>query len=185
MGLAEGAEQVLDVMSHFVGDDVGISEVTVGADLLLHRREEREVKIDALVGAAVERAGLGSGAAATGLHRTGEEHEFRRFVGQAVLAEDLGPDVFRTGENLFREPGEFLFFGRRGVFARGLRTRTDYLTGFLNDRGRVAAQQPGEESDNDEAADTQAANGAHRRAAPAVVNVRAFASSFEFHDKNG
>ena len=66
MGLAEGSEQVLDVVSYLVGDDIGIGEITVSPDLGPHGLEEIEIEIDGLVGRTIERTYGGIGAAAAG-----------------------------------------------------------------------------------------------------------------------
>ena len=50
MGLVEGSEQVLDMVSDLVGDHIGVCEVAVCSEGLLHRGEEAEVEIDRLVG---------------------------------------------------------------------------------------------------------------------------------------
>ena len=50
MGLVEGSEQVLDMVSDLVGDHIGVCKVAVCSEGLLHRGEEAEVEIDRLVG---------------------------------------------------------------------------------------------------------------------------------------
>ena len=55
MSLPERAEKVLDMMTDLMGDHVSVGQVAVRSDLPLHRGEEAEVDIDALVGGTVER----------------------------------------------------------------------------------------------------------------------------------
>ena len=55
VGLPERAQKILDVMTDLMGDHVGVGQVAVRSDLPLHRGEEAEVDIDALVGGTVER----------------------------------------------------------------------------------------------------------------------------------
>ena len=50
MRFGEGPEKILDVMPDLVGNDIGIGKITRGAELFLHRSEEREVDIDRTVG---------------------------------------------------------------------------------------------------------------------------------------
>ena len=45
MGLAQYAQQVLHVVAHLMGDDVGIGEVAVGTQLPLHGGEEAQVDV--------------------------------------------------------------------------------------------------------------------------------------------
>ena len=77
LDLAEDAELVLDVVADLVGDDVGVGEVALHAELLLHLLEERGVEIDLLVERAVERPHRGLGRAAAAAGAAGVEHHAR------------------------------------------------------------------------------------------------------------
>ena len=72
------AEQVLDVMAHFVRDHIGLGEVAGCAEPLLQFPKETQVDVDLAVVGAIERPHGGRSEAAGRLHGTGEEYE-RRF----------------------------------------------------------------------------------------------------------
>ncbi len=89
---AEGPEQVLDVMSVLVGDDVALGErATLRAELCPELVEEAEVEVDEPVGRAVERPGRGARRAAAGVGRVGEQHGVDRLVCLARARELVGP----------------------------------------------------------------------------------------------
>lgn len=161
-------------MSHFVGNDVGVGEVAVSAELLLHGAEEGEVDIDALVGGAVEGAGGGGGAAAARLHAFGEEHKFGRHVGLAHLLELGGPHVFGAGENLSGELGEFLLL--RGRLVGGFRFRAARQLAVVDDIRGVFPQNKADDADDDGTADAHTGDLA-AASATTVIYVAAFSSS--------
>ena len=103
VGGVKGAQEVLDMMSHFVSDDVSVGEVAVSPNLTFHALEELQVEIYGLVGRAIEWSAIGSGTAATRVHCTGKDDHLRGTVGHPHLPELLRPHVFGTGKNLFAE----------------------------------------------------------------------------------
>ena len=69
MHLLGDAEQVLDVMSDFVGDDVGLGEIARCTEPLRQHAVEIEVDVDLPVPGAIERPDRRARPAARGLHR--------------------------------------------------------------------------------------------------------------------
>ena len=116
MRFGEGPEKILDVMPDLVGNDIGIGKITRGAELFLHRSEEREVDIDRTVGRTVERSRLGCGASASGLYRAGVKDKGWRFVGPAHSRELFRPNVFGAGKNLLGKACKSFFLFGRDIF---------------------------------------------------------------------
>ena len=78
-GLPQEAQQVLDVMAVFVGDDVALGERPAGrAEPVAQLLEEVGVEVDQLVGRAIERPGRGAGRAAAALGRAREQDRVDR-----------------------------------------------------------------------------------------------------------
>jgi hypothetical protein len=93
------AEQVLHVMSNFVGDDVGLCEIPSRAETILELTKKTEIDVNASILRTIERTGGATGEPAAGLNQVREKHEPRFLVLPAHLAEDLVPGVFGIGEN--------------------------------------------------------------------------------------
>ena len=55
------AEQRLDVMSHLVGDDVGLGEITGSAEAVAQLAEERKVQVYLVIGGTVKGTDRGLG----------------------------------------------------------------------------------------------------------------------------
>jgi len=92
-------EQILNVMSNFVGYDVGLCEVASRTQAFLELTEKTEVDINASIFRTIERTARTTGEPAAGLSQVGEEHEPRLLVLSAHLPEELMPRVFGVGEN--------------------------------------------------------------------------------------
>jgi hypothetical protein len=92
-------EQILNVMSNFVGYDVRLCEIASRTQALLELTEKTEVDINASIFWTIERTARTTGEPAAGLNQVGEEHEPRLLVLSAHLPEELMPRVFGVGEN--------------------------------------------------------------------------------------
>ena len=151
------AGKVFHMMSHLVGDDVGIGKVAIGTQLFLHGSEEREVDIQFLVARAVEGPHLCRALPAGGLRGIGIEHHRRYLVLGAILLEDLRPHVFCTGQNLRRELGQFLFFlGEFALTLGHLGVSAHRLLGSLHAGfQRVTTREVGNSHSDDDTTDTQ------------------------------
>lgn len=115
------AGEFLDVVADFVGDDVGVGEVSAAAEFALHLFEEVGVEVDGFFGGDVEgaHAGVGGAAAAHAGHAVVVD-ELRGAVGEAVLLEDFGPDFFGgAGDGADEVVDLFLFFGEGLCFGLG------------------------------------------------------------------
>src|SRR5262245_53037264 len=94
------AEKVLHMMSHFVGDNVGLRELGIRAsEFLFQLIKEGRIEINGSVRRAVERANRRRRDAAPGLYLVGEKHHVRRRIMFADLAELFTPDLLRESKD--------------------------------------------------------------------------------------
>src|SRR6185312_8171178 len=68
-------EQILHVMSNFVGDDVGLCEIASCTQAFLELTEKTEVDVNASILRTIKRTSGAAGEPATGLNQVREEHE--------------------------------------------------------------------------------------------------------------
>src|SRR5688572_31814236 len=68
-------EQRLDVVTHLVGDHVGLGEIAGRAEALAERAEEIEVEIDLVIRRTIERSDGGAGHAARRSNGATAEHQ--------------------------------------------------------------------------------------------------------------
>ena len=94
--LVGDAHQVLHMVAHLVGDDIGLGEVAGRAQVALQGVVERQVDVDLLVARAVERPHGGLAGAAGRGPTAAEQHQLGPLVGGAVFLEDGRPGVFRV-----------------------------------------------------------------------------------------
>ena len=92
-------EQILHVMSDFVGYHVGLCEIASCPQGFLEQTVKTEVDINASIVRAIERTARATGEPAAGPSLVREEYELRLLVLPAHLPEDLMPGVFGIGEN--------------------------------------------------------------------------------------
>ena len=181
VGLVQGAQQVLDVMTYLVGYYVRVREVAVGPQLLAHTGEEGKVNIEVFIGRTVERSHSGLALSAGSGGAAGVEHQGRGLVcTQAVICKVLGPDVFRRGQDLAGEFGQGLVL-RCGLVV-GNRLAQLYAAGLyyvLNHVSQIASHKESDEGYYQNAANTQAGN--LSGCASAVFYMGAFTSSVQSH----
>ena len=181
MGLAQGAEQVLHMVAHLMGDDIRIGEVAVGPELLPHGGEETQVDIQFLIAGAVERAHGGLSRAAGGGGGAGIQDQGRRPVcADAGLPEIGAPDVLGGGEDLLGERGEGFVFGRGfiggllgGLHPAGVDDTLDHVS-------EGPALQEHDQGDQGDAAQAQSGGRAAAHSS-AVFHIGTFPSSIKFH----
>jgi hypothetical protein len=178
--LVGDAEEVLHVMTDFVGDDVGLGKVTRGAQLISEIAIEAEIDVDFLIGRAIERAGLGTGEATTGLDFAREEHKARLPVALAVAPEELIPDVLGISEDGFDELGEFVIrsSGARSLLLNLALGRIPHL---LEKRLRVSTEKD-DEQDDDKGAEAASDGEWFAAHASPVFDIGALTSAFPAHD---
>ena len=58
MCLLKRARKILDMMSDFMCNDIGISEIAISPNPPLHAGEERQIDVDGLISTAVERSAV-------------------------------------------------------------------------------------------------------------------------------
>src|SRR5438105_5903382 len=169
------AQQVLDVVTDFVRDDVGLREVAGRAEALVELAEEGEIEIHLPIGGAVERPNLGASDAARRLRRAVEEHQHGRHVRIAALTEDLAPRVLGVGEHLRNEVCLRVIVADAGradrLILRHAARRADEIQ-------RVRTRDPGNQQKEYQTAHAAAEgqpNAAHTYAAP-IFDIAALAS---------
>jgi hypothetical protein len=136
--LARNAQQVLDVMTDFVGDDIRLGEIARGIQFILQVLIKAEVNVDLLVGGAVERPHRRFGHTAGGLHGTGKQHQFWVNVLPPHLAKQSPPGVFCVRQD---NRDEFDLLIQDGFPCGGSLRRGGVRTRLLQNGGWVAAQQ--------------------------------------------
>ena len=187
--LVADADEVLHVMSHLVGDDVGLSEVTWCAEAGRQLAEEVEVEPSRHVDRAVEGAHPRVGEPAPGLGLAGVEHEVGGLIlvaelllpGRLHVVEDIGHEVDELGIGVGRtvQPRS-----RRGRLVHGVEAAR--VEGATAAQDRLPAEDHREQGDDDpqrpaalpqgaDAADDRAeapeTSGARRRLAALVPHV--------------
>ena len=181
MGLAQGAEEVLHVVAHLMGDDIRIGEVAVGPELLPHGGEEAQVDVQFLVAGAVERAHGGLSRAASRGGGAGIENQGGGAVSaDAVLSEIGAPHVFGGGEDLAGELGERLVLGRGFIAALLGRLDAAAVDHALDHVSEGAALQEHDQRDKGDAAQSDSGGGAAAHSS-AVFHIGTFPSSIKFH----
>ena len=175
------AEQLLHVMSHLVGDDIGAREVATGSQPLIQFVEERKIDEDALVRRAIERSHGGFGKAAAGIDGAAEQHEFRLTVTGRQLRHDRLPDGFGVRQH----DGDLLAsFGLVSRFPVGLhRIRSGTDPGCLHtaqQHRRVDAEIHADQHDGNHADSADAGAAADAHAAP-VLDIVALPASLPAH----
>ena len=123
------------MVSDFVSDHVGLSEVAGGGKALRHFLEERHVQVDLLVGRAIERTGRRCRQTTGGIDAIAEQHQGRVFILPTCLLENLTPGVFGIAEDRTHEFGAFVIGRWR-------------LAGLVGGRCRLLAHLPGELSED-------------------------------------
>ena len=108
LDLGRDPEEVLDMMAHLVGDDVGLGEIPGGAEATLELGEEREVEVDPAIRRTVEGTDRGGVEAARRCHGVGEQDERRLLVATSETRQGCAPGVLRVGEDDRDEIGPFV-----------------------------------------------------------------------------
>ena len=120
--LAFDAQQFLDVMSDFVGQDVGFGEFSGRAEALLQFVVEAEIDVNLFVLGTVERAGGGLRRAAGGIVVVAKQDQLGVAVGNTLLRQDLAPGVLGVVQDEGDEIDQRLFLlvaGGIGLADRG------------------------------------------------------------------
>ena len=112
LGPVERALQVLDMMTDFMGDDIGLGEISGSAEATAQLLEKGRIDVDALVARTVEGPHGRLSRAATGLIVVGIGNHGRRPIGGPGLSKDLTPDLFRTSQDLGQEAPLLVWKGR-------------------------------------------------------------------------
>src|SRR5262245_30963749 len=186
--LGKNPEQLLDMVAHLVGDDVGLGELArlavAAAEPVFQVAEERGVDVDALIAGAVERPHGGlRHAAARLIGHAGEHHQPRGPVVLVGLLEDLLPAVLGIAEDGGDELAH-LVAGRagvplavaRGAFVLRLAPAAHHL-GAADQEARIDAERPADEAEHHDGADPQAAGAARHAEAAAPAAGIAFVAA--------
>ena len=192
--LRQHADQVLHVMAHLVGKNIGLREIARGAEAVRQFVIEIEVDIKLLVAGAVKRSGRRTRRAAGRAYRAGEQHQSRLGIVPALALHDAVPDVFGLGQH---GGDELLHL----VVALG-----GHLAGPTRRRGcrsldqlhRIDAEHPEHDRGNDQEDDSAAAPASHANAArrkphaaaseriaaaltPTILDISALTPASPFH----
>ena len=112
------AEQVLDVMSDLMGDDVSSGEVTGRIVAVFHLLEEGEVDVNLLIRGAIKGPEGRAREPTCRLNLPGEEHQTRFSVVPIHFPELLVPDVFGVTKDYRSEILERIMVGLGGGTGR-------------------------------------------------------------------
>jgi len=143
--LARRADQILDVVTEFMRDDIVLRKVAARAEPVGQLVEEAGVEEDPVVGRAVEGAHRRLCRTATRTTIFVEEAELGRLELFAVLREDRGPGLLRRAEGVARgaslgvQRADRLRVGAGTLFAAAASAALRYLPGGC--AGRRAATQ--------------------------------------------
>src|SRR5665213_925400 len=177
----QDAEQVLDVMSGFMGDDIGGGEfagiartaMKAGLDLAEKSGVEEYLPFRRAIERPHRRL---RHAAAPAVGDVSEQHDFRTRVGRARGLEDLAPAIVDltedTGDHVAHLVGWYAALGRRraavALIARRLAAAVEDLRTTDQDT-RIDAEGVGDQAEHDDGADAEptAADGQTEAAAPA------------------
>ena len=181
MCLTENAQQVLHVVTHFMGDDVGIREVAVSTNLALHGGEETQVDVEFLVARAIEWSYCRRCCTAGRVDAVGKEHQRGRRILATHLLEHLAPNVLGGCQHLARELSELLLLFRELTLAVHLlflhlseTTLLDYVSYYIAEIASAQECEQGNQQNTAKAADT---GFSRRRHTAAILDVLAFSSS--------
>ena len=92
------AKQVLNVVTDFVGDHVGLSKVPRCTELASQLAEEGCVEINLFIGRAIERTRAAAGHAASTVDLVFEQDQRRFLVFATGLRKQIRPNIFRVSE---------------------------------------------------------------------------------------
>ena len=99
------------MVTHFVGDHIGLCEITGSLEALGHFLEEAHVQINLLVGRAIERPTGRRGETASGIDLATKQHQGWVLIVAPGLLENLAPRVFGVAQYRAYELG-LLIVGR-------------------------------------------------------------------------
>ena len=151
MGLAEDAELILHMVTHLMGDDVGVSEVAIGTNLLFHAFEKFKVEINCFVGRAIERSAGRGGVTTTRTNSIAEDNHLGRIVGAPHFLEFFVPHVFGACKDAFAERHQFYIdLAVVGAIVDILRCGA-WLLHLFHDSAGVAAHKYDNQGDNNTA----------------------------------
>src|SRR6185369_7332065 len=171
--LSLDAQYVLHVMADLVGDHIGLREIAGRAEPARELVEEIEIEIDLLIAWAIERSDRRLREAAGGLGAAGEQHQLGLAILRADLRQELMPGVFGIGENDGDELLQLLVLRTRKRAAwRLLFDITARAEIAREQRQRIDAEGPGDDAQDDDAANPEAAP-AHPAAAKSTAETAA------------
>src|ERR1700730_1525008 len=183
--LRQNADEVLHVMTDFVGDHVSLGElaglaVVAAAEPALQIAEERRVEIDPLVVRTIERPHGGARRAAGRARRAGKNHEGGRPIPPPLLLQQVPPHHLGAAEHGGNELAGAIggCAGlRRGPIGRvvGMAAAAENL-GAADQQPGVDAERPADQAEHDDRADAHAA-GADRETEAASARIAALGAA--------
>ena len=182
--LRGNAELLLNVVTDFMRDDVGLGELARRLETLFQLAEEDEVDINLLVARAVKRPHRRLAGAAGGGRHAGKEDQLGFLVGMAAGAKGRIPGVFGRGEHLRDEArgavvGGWALCRSALLDGRHAATAQHVEHGERIDAEEIAGDQRNDDGAQAHAPATQAQSAA--TTAAAVFEVVAFALVIHAH----
>ncbi len=104
LNLHRQSKFILHMVTNFMRNDIGHSEITRGSELVTHLLKEAHVEIDVLIARTIERTDRGAGATAGRVNLIAKEHELGGMILLAHARHDFRPGVFGIGQHLAAEP---------------------------------------------------------------------------------
>src|SRR5262245_33983309 len=171
-------------MANLVGNHIGLGEITRSFEPLFQLAKERGVEINLLVHRTIKRPRRRLGKTARRLRRIGEQDQLRIAIFAPCSAEQVVPHVLRIGQHRADELLALVVDARFACRARLERPRLSLrlpLIHLLQQRHRVAAEEP-HEQDQEQRADPAANHGGttHTHSA-AILDVFTLPLTFPAH----
>ena len=157
------AQQLLHVMSDFVGQHVGFGEFSGGAEALLQFVVEAEIDINFFVLGTVERSGRGLCHPAGGIVGVTKQDQLGMAVGCSLLRQDLAPGILGVVQDKGHELHQrLLLLVARGIGLRGCGARVHGAV--AHQREKITFEDQAQNKQDDDAAQAEVnASGAKRR----------------------
>jgi hypothetical protein len=165
--LGQHADDVLHMMPDLMRQHIGLREIAGRAKARAEVVVEPQVDVDVSITRAIKRASRGAGKAAGGLNAPRKERQRRLGIAFAPFGENRRPGVFGVGEDGRDEIPHLVCHAATGSNLLTLGRTADGRLAREEVQG-VDPQQPGENQDDDDRADSPAAGAAgDERSTPA------------------
>jgi len=111
------------MVSHLMGDDVGLGKIPGNAEAFVQFFEEAEIEINLLVTGAIKRSNGRLRHSTSGFDGAGKENQLGWNIGLSGTIKGFGPDIFSFSQYNGNEPAHIIILGGADVLLRGHRRR--------------------------------------------------------------